>query len=196
LIRIYNELIDSYIENDIGIVNHFLDKALAENLKNNLIQLFNHHKLYSAGTGMNSIINHQKLIRTDKIYWLDKANNDPHEFLFFELMDQFIKHLNSTCFTSIKSYEFHYTLYETGSYYTKHLDQFKANDSRQFSMILYLNENWQLEDGGELRVHFENSLVNILPQGGKSVFFKSNEHLHEVMITNKPRMSITGWLKN
>jgi SM-20-related protein len=30
---------------------------------------------------------------------------------------------------------------------------------------------------------------------GKSVFFKSSELVHEVLTTNKPRMSITGWLK-
>ena len=30
---------------------------------------------------------------------------------------------------------------------------------------------------------------------GKSVFFKSNELEHEVLVTYLPRMSITGWLK-
>jgi Rps23 Pro-64 3,4-dihydroxylase Tpa1-like proline 4-hydroxylase len=51
--------------------------------------------------------------------------------------------LNATCYTGITDYEFHYTLYEKGSFYKKHFDQFRNNDSRQYSMIMYLNTNWQ-----------------------------------------------------
>jgi SM-20-related protein len=62
-------------------------------------------------------------------------------------------------------------------------------------MVMYLNENWKLLDGGELCIHHTNSLEKISPLNGKSVFFKSSELAHEVLVTNEPRMSITGWLK-
>lgn len=130
------------------------------------------------------------------IYWLDRNHEDVHENAFFDLMDAFVKYLNETCYTGIKSYEFHYTLYEEGSFYKKHIDQFRHNDSRKFSMIMYLNANWIEQDGGELRIHHENSIQNISPNSGKSVFFQSNELAHEVLITHVPRMSITGWLKS
>lgn len=129
------------------------------------------------------------------IGWI-KKNNNLHEHIFFELMDSFTKFLNDTCYTGINSYEFHYTLYETGSFYKKHLDQFRNNDKRKYSMIMYLNDNWEENDGGELCIHFQNKIQNISPNSGKSVFFQSNELEHEVLITNKPRMSITGWLKS
>lgn len=58
-----------------------------------------------------------------------------------------------------------------------------------------LNENWKVEDGGELRIHQFNSNQHISPTQGKTVFFKSDELEHEVLITNKRRMSVTGWLK-
>ena len=111
-------------------------------------------------------------------------------------MDAFILYLNTTCYTSITSYEFHYTMYEKGDFFKKHLDQFKNNDSRKFSFIIYLNQNWIAADGGELLIHHQHSEQHISPQNGKSVFFKSNELPHEVLITNKSRMSITGWLKS
>jgi SM-20-related protein len=62
-------------------------------------------------------------------------------------------------------------------------------------MIMYLNSNWQKDDGGELCIHHEHILQTISPENGKLVFFKSDELLHEVLTTNVPRMSITGWLK-
>jgi SM-20-related protein len=63
-------------------------------------------------------------------------------------------------------------------------------------MIMYLNTDWQLADGGELRIHHHNNhQQNISPENGRTVFFKSSELVHEVLCTQKSRMSITGWLK-
>jgi len=149
----------------------------------------------TAGTGNDALIVHNKLVRSDMIYWLDRKNNNIWENDFFDLMDSFVSYLNSSCYTGITGYEFHYTLYEKGSFYTKHVDQFGNNSSRQYSMIMYLNTDWHEEDGGELCIHHRDNLQNITPVNGKSVFFKSSELEHEVLITNQPRMSITGWLK-
>jgi SM-20-related protein len=49
-------------------------------------------------------------------------------------------------------------------------------------------------DGGELLIHKNNNQI-ITPTQGKTVFFKSDELLHEVLVTQTTRMSITGWLK-
>ncbi|WP_082468488.1 2OG-Fe(II) oxygenase [Pedobacter sp. R20-19] len=110
-------------------------------------------------------------------------------------MDKFVLYLNQTCYTGITGYEFHYTLYEPGTYYAKHIDQFQNNGSRQYSMIMYLNADWKTEDGGELCIYQNETPQNISPDSGKSVFFRSSDLLHEVLVTHKQRMSITGWLK-
>ena len=75
------------------------------------------------------------------------------------------------------------------------LDQFKNNSNRQYSMISYLNNNWQELDGGQLLIHQEDGNRSISPTQGKTVLFKSDELLHEVLVTNQRRMSVTGWLK-
>lgn len=62
-------------------------------------------------------------------------------------------------------------------------------------MIMYLNEDWIPSDGGELCVYHQNDTQIITPINGKCIFFKSNELEHEVLLSHKPRMSITGWLK-
>jgi SM-20-related protein len=193
---IFNTLINSFIDNKIGIAENFLSESLALHLKENLVGLYQDKLLQMAGTGNSKNVQHNNLFRSDIIYWLDRKHNNVHENHFFDLMDAFVSFLNETCYTGITSYEFHYTLYEKGSFYKKHIDQFKGNDSRKYSMIMYLNDAWLQGDGGELCIHHDNSTENITPTNGKSVFFKSSELEHEVLVSNKPRMRITGWLKS
>lgn len=193
--KIFNTLVNSFIDDNVGIADDFLSTALAGHLKERLTALYTGNHLRAAGTGNDIQVQHNKLVRSDIIYWLDREHNDPHENAFFDLMDSFVVHLNATCYTGITGYEFHYTLYEEGSFYKRHLDQFRSNQSRQYSMIFYLNAGWQEADGGELCIYHDGHEQKVNPVGGKSVFFKSSELEHEVLITNKPRMSITGWLK-
>ncbi|MFD2146755.1 2OG-Fe(II) oxygenase [Mucilaginibacter antarcticus] len=106
------------------------------------------------------------------IYWLDRKNNNTCQNDFFDVMDKFVLFLNETCYTGLTGYEFHYTLYPEGGFYKRHLDQFKSNDSRKYSMIIYLNADWTIADGGELRIHHLTEIQNIAPEDGKSVFLK------------------------
>lgn len=193
--KIFDCLIDSFIEDKVGIAENFLNVSLAAHLKDNLTRLFENKALLNAGVGNSVVINQDKLIRSDVIYWLDRKHQNKHENDFFDLMDEFVVYLNRTCYTGITGYEFHYTLYEPGTFYKKHIDQFQNNGSRQYSMIMYLNADWRMEDGGELRIYHRNEEQDITPNNGKSVFFRSSDLAHEVLLTNKQRMSITGWLK-
>ena len=189
---IFDKLIDSYLDTNVGIVKDFLSQEKSAHLVDNITALYAGEQLIAAGTGNELLVNHDKLIRSDKIYWLDRIHNDIYENDFFDLMDCFVSHLNQSCYAGITGYEFHYTLYEKGSFYKRHLDNFKQNGNRAFSMIMYLNSE---VDGGALRIYQDNNIQDISPNAGKSVFFKSNELEHEVLITHLPRMSITGWLK-
>lgn len=192
---VFDSLIDSYVMNKVGIAENFLGAALAGHLKANLNSLYLEQQMLAAGIGNDALQMRDQTIRSDKIYWLDPGHKDLHENHFFELMDRFVRYLNETCYTGITGYEFHYALYETGSFYKKHFDQFRNNTGRAFSMIMYLNADWVQEDGGELCVYHSDHLQTIAPMNGTCVFFKSSELEHEVLVTNRPRLSITGWLK-
>jgi len=191
----FDQLIESYLINQVGITENFIDDILSAQLKQNLLILFEENQLHSAGVGNSAVILQDKMIRSDMIHWLDRSHDNQFENSFLDIIDKFIIHLNETCYTGIKSYEFHYTLYPVGAFYKKHIDQFNNNGQRAFSMIVYLNTNWKIADGGELRIEQAEQSQNISPNNGKCVFFKSSELLHEVLVTNEPRLSITGWLK-
>jgi SM-20-related protein len=190
----FETLIASYIKNKVGISEDFLGTTLCENLKLHLLDLNTEDQMQAAAIGNDNKRMHNDLIRTDKIYWLDKVHNNTFENEFLDTMDAFVAYLNESCYTNIKSYEFHYSLYEKGSFYLPHFDQFADNSKRQFSMISYLNPNWQTQDGGELFIHQNNNNQSISPTQGKTVFFKSDQLEHEVLVTKERRMSVCGWL--
>lgn len=191
----FDELIDSFINNKIGLSEQFLTKNLATMLQQNLMELENGDLLKPAGIGNAEIKDKNQKKRGDKIYWIDKKNKNIHELEFLDLIEDFMDYLNKTCYTGINAYEFHYALYDTGSYYLRHKDQFQTNHDRKYSLISYLNDNWEEKDGGALLIYQDEKTDTILPGIQKTVFFQSSELEHEVSITNRPRMSITGWLK-
>jgi len=191
----FDLLIESYLENNIGINTKFLSPALSKGLQQNILQLQRDDKMSPAQIGNDLHKDKQQTMRSDKIYWMDKAHENVFEQEFLKLAEDFIEHLNRTCYTGINGYEFHYAVYEERSYYKRHRDQFKNNSDRKFSLISYLNDNWQQEDGGQLWVYQDDAVQKILPHSQTAVFFKSDEIEHEVTMANRSRMSITGWLK-
>ena len=148
-----------------------------------------------AGIGNDKFANASQQMRGDKIFWLDKKNENKYELAFLQLIENFIEHLNQTCYTGINDYEFHYAVYEPGTVYKKHKDQFKTDNNRKFSLICYLNDDWVEADGGQLVIYQDGVPQSIVPNAQKAVFFKSDQMEHEVTLAHKSRMSITGWLK-
>ena len=191
----FDLLIDSYLENKVGIDPQFLSDALSKGLQQNIHQLENDGLMTAAGIGNEAMKDANQKMRSDKIYWMDKRHDNIYEQAFLQQIEDFIDRLNKTCYTGINGYEFHYAVYEKGSSYKKHKDQFKNDSNRKYSLINYLNENWLEEDGGQLSVYQENGVQQISPIAQTAVLFKSDEMVHEVMVANRSRMSITGWLK-
>jgi SM-20-related protein len=191
----FDLLIDSYLDNEVGIDSGFLNERLSNGLQQNIRQLEKDEMMMAAGIGNEEVKDTRQKMRGDKIYWLDKSHHNTYEQEFLQLAEDLIEHLNSTCYTGINAYEFHYAIYEEGSFYQRHTDQFKNDDNRKYSLINYLNEDWLEEDGGQLLVYKKETTQKILPHSQTAVFFKSDEMEHEVVKSNRRRMSIAGWLK-
>jgi len=191
----FDVLINSYVEHGVGIDHLFLSEVLSNGLRENIQQLSKDGRMVAAGMGNNTVVHQEKSLRGDKIYWMDKAHNNEHETAFLLLAEELIAYLNSTCYTGINAYEFHYALYEKGHGYKRHKDQFSSNNHRKFSFINYLNTSWAEEDGGQLLIYEGGNTQSIQPLSQTAVFFKSSETEHEVSLANRSRMSITGWLK-
>ena len=191
----FDLLIDSYLSDQVGIAPAFLTQELSAGLQQNIKQLQKDDLMTVAGIGNEEVKDKDQKMRSDKIYWLDKKHDNQFENEFLRQAEDFIARLNNTCYAGINAYEFHYAVYEEGSFYKRHKDQFKNNDHRKFSLITYLNENWLPTDGGQLQVYQNDTMQQIQPRSQTAVLFKSDETEHEVIKANRSRMSITGWLK-
>ena len=191
----FEELIGSFVDTKIGLCEHFLTRDLAMNLQEKLLNLDRNNQMIPAGIGNQRVKDPKQKMRGDKICWIDNKSTDVTERAFLNQIEAFILYLNDSCYEGINDYEFHYALYETGSSYKKHVDQFQNNSERKYSMIHYLNTNWLKGNGGELCIYNNDHTHMISPRMQKAVFFKSDECEHEVCESFTPRMSITGWLK-
>lgn len=192
--QVYEKLIQSLLGKGFGSVDHWFSTSEIQGLRETLLYRYSNENFAIAGIGNQQNLLKEKSIRNDRIYWLDNNSHNEFEAKFFQELNRFIDYLNFTCFTGINSYEFHYAVYEPGAFYKKHVDQFSNDKRRKFSFIMYLTEDWQEGDGGELMIYDENP-IKISPEGGRIVFFMSENVEHEVLVTSKQRLSITGWLK-
>jgi len=194
----FEGLVQGLIENKYGCCDDFVSPSTLAGLNTSLQALIVADKMKAAGLGNKHDLHLDSLIRGDKIYWIDDQSIDQYEEIYLNKIRSFISYLNSSCFTSINSFECHYARYEQMSFYKRHIDQFKTEKGRKYSIVLYLNENWQEEDGGLLSLYPNgDNKIDIAPIAGRIVFFRSDEMEHEVHPSfTRDRRSIAGWLKN
>jgi len=99
-----------------------------------------------------------------------------------------------------------YAYYPKGGFYRRHVDAVSKSASvlRSYSLLLYLHDKWDENDGGYLRIHLDSggdflpqgeepNFVDVKPEGGTLVLFKSDKIPHEVLDTNAERTAVVGW---
>lgn len=192
--EIYESLIQDLMDKGFGSVDHWFDAQEINELRKALLTRYEEEQFKLAGVGDKFNVQKVTAIRNDEIKWLNKDSQIPVEQHFFSKIDAFVAYLNYTCFAGIRSYEFHYAVYDEGSFYKRHSDQFNNDDRRRFSFVMYLSQDWQEGDGGELVMYKEDEQVQIQPIPGRLVFFDSSIE-HEVLLSQHQRLSLTGWMK-
>lgn len=185
--------IDQLSEQDYLVIDNFISDELFQQLRTYFMEVLQEDDFSKAGIGALHLHTINKAIRGDQVFWLDKPRDEPVIPAFYQIIDELKDMLNRYCFLSISDYEFHMAHYPVGTFYKRHLDQFKERSNRLITLILYLNEDWQPRDGGELTIYTEQGAKTIAPLGKRMVIFKSDVLEHEVLVTNAGRNSITGW---
>jgi SM-20-related protein len=193
---LYELLIEGIIEQGYGVADAFVSPNELAALRKLLLQHYADGHFKQAGIGKGDSHQHQTGIRGDSILWLEQDSEAISELGYMQHINDFISYLNHSCFTGLNSFELHYAHYPTGTFYKKHTDRFTNDQSRAYSLIMYLNEDWKEDDGGELLLYLDNGQEHkILPLGGRVVCFPSHVIPHEVLPAKKLRLSLTGWLK-
>lgn len=187
-------IFDHLAEKHYVFIDHFISVESCTGLRGAISEYREKAAFHVAGIGTGDDMQINREIRTDRIHWVDRSDNHPAVHVFLDEVVELMKRINRECFLSLSGYEFHFAHYPPGSYYKRHLDQFDKHNNRLISVICYLNEDWKPGDGGELKVFLKDGEEIIEPIEGRLILMRSNILEHEVLITNKDRLSITGWL--
>lgn len=177
-----------------------------------------------AGVGRGAELKIRPEVRSDHVHWLDTTLPDtPQQQNYFALMERLRRDVNRELQLGIFSFETFFAVYPPGTFYQKHLDRFRGSEDRfagsesgrpegarsaaamdgggqrTLTCVLYLNDDWKEEDGGQLRLYLdaagEGPYVDVLPQAGTLATFLTDGRWHEVLPSTRERMSLTGFFR-
>lgn len=179
----------------LAIVPGFIPADVCQALREDITHLLDAGEFKRAGVGRGQGLQTQDEIRRDRIHWLDGST--PAQQAYLAQMEEYRIALNSRCYLGLLDYEAHFAHYNPGEFYRKHLDAFRGRSNRRVTTVVYLNEGWQREWGGELEIFTEQdeSLLKVEPLAGTLVSFLSDEFPHQVLPASHPRLSIAGWFR-
>ncbi|MCI1709472.1 MAG: 2OG-Fe(II) oxygenase [Chiayiivirga sp.] len=172
----------------------FAEPCLLAELRADLDRAEHAGRLRAAGTGSGHAPRRDGTLRGDAILWLEREAS-PAQSALLACLDVWRIALNRELWLGLEEVEAHYALYPPGAGYARHRDRFRDDDARVLSFVLYLNPDWQTDDGGELRLHLPDGTLDIAPRLGRAVFFLSAEIEHEVLPAKRERRSIAGWFR-
>ncbi|MDB5979409.1 MAG: 2OG-Fe(II) oxygenase family oxidoreductase [Pseudomonas sp.] len=175
--------------------NIFLPEALTLELAAECRRRSAEGELLPAAVGRGPAQEVRDGVRGDRIQWLESGESEACDD-YLNLMDSLRQALNRDLFLGLEDFESHFALYPPGAFYVRHLDRFRDNDRRMVSTVLYLNEGWLPEHGGQLRMYLKDGVEHdVQPLGGSLVVFLSGDIPHEVLPADRERLSLTGWFR-
>lgn len=178
-------------------ITPWLGPELLRALQEEITVLDQNDSLKVAGIGRGSEPVQDRSVRRDKIAWLQGST--PSQVAFFDFLDELRAGLNQRLFLGLKRFEAHYATYHRGDFYRPHVDSFQGRASRIVSLVLYLNDDWQLADGGALQIYSRDNESEagglVLPEAGRVALFMSEEIRHEVLEAHRTRYSLACWFR-
>ena len=149
----------------------------------------------AARIGSGRSLQRREDVRGDSICWITPPLW-PAEQALLEQLERLRLELNREAGLGLFELELHYAWYPPGAGYARHVDQPQGRAQRQVSLVLYLNEDWTPAAGGELRIFGgADGHRDIEPLAGRLVCFLTPGREHEVLPTQRDRLSISGWFR-
>lgn len=191
----FRPIIEDLAARGWSLQTHFVAEDLTRALADECRRREAEGRLTPAGVGRAAALAVREGIRGDRIQWLEAGQAEACD-RYLALMNALRQALNRQFFLGLEEFECHFAFYPPGAFYQTHLDRFRDDDSRTVTAVLYLNPDWQPEDGGCMRLHLPDEPPrDVPPCAGSLVVFMSGEVPHEVLPTRTDRLSLTGWFR-
>jgi len=195
----YPNIVNALSDTGWCVIPDFLSPATVAALGEECIALHREGRYKRAGIGKDGEYQVREEIRGDHVLWLDEHTASPRQRIYFDALEGLRQRINGELYLGLFEYEGHFALYPPGTFYKKHLDNFRGFELRTVTCVFYLNQEWKDEDGGHLRFYLngesETEYVDIPPKAGTLACFLTHRFWHEVLPARRERMAITGWFR-
>lgn len=182
-----------------AVIPDFLAPAAWRALRGDCLKASSDGRFAPAGIGRGAQRQRLDAVRGDAVLWLDEAPQTAALRSYREAFEALRLAVNERLTLGLLDLEAHFAVYPPGAFYRRHLDRFRDSDLRTLSCVLYLNEAWRAEDGGQLRLYLDREgdvpQLDVLPAGGTLACFLSAEFPHEVLPARRERLAVTGWFR-
>ncbi|WP_282874366.1 2OG-Fe(II) oxygenase [Pseudomonas peli] len=188
-------IVDDLAEQGWSLQPQFIASSLTLELAEECRKCAAEGGLAPAGVGRGAQQQVREGVRGDHIQWLEAGQAEACD-QYLQVVDELRLALNQGLYLGLEDFEGHFALYPPGAFYQKHVDRFRDDDRRAVSAVFYLNEDWQAEQGGALRLYLPNGETrDVLPQACSLLLFLSADMPHEVLPASRDRLSLTGWFR-
>ena len=131
--NLYEKITDTLVDDRYIII----DKALPLKLSQYLLLFAKTQNSYKkSGISSSSNLYFDRERMRDKTLWLDEDNGIQSEYLSW--MNGLKEYLNCSLYLGLSYFETHFSIYEKGDFYEKHLDAFKNSKNRVVTVVYYL----------------------------------------------------------
>ncbi len=181
----------------VAHVTSLLPSTLLAMLRDEVVAKDEAEQLTRAAVGRGHLHMKADDIRTDKTQWIHGTTLA--QTLLLEQLEQLRLGFNRELMLGLFDVETHYAVYHPNSFYARHSDSLRGAKNRLLSLVIYLNPQWRIEDGGLLHLYdtdeADRPSYSIMPEYGHAVLFLSEEVPHEVTLTHRTRYSIAAWFR-
>lgn len=197
----FDRIVSDLIETGLSICDDFLSPLLVASISREAHELYNEGAFRHARVGRGASMQLRPEIRNDRVLWLESEKPTAVQLPYLLDLETLRREINRNLYLGLFEFEGHFALYPPGASYDIHYDRFIGSMQRVVTCILYLNQEWQEEDGGALKIYEGNNTsdlplpMQILPLGGRLVTFISERFPHEVLPSRRDRLSLTGWFR-
>lgn len=132
-------------------------------------------------------------VRGDQLAWLDEPPDEAAAFLAWR--EAVRTRLFEGAWLRLNAGETQIACYPPGHGYARHVDAPRGSNARRVTAIVYLNDGWRPEHGGELVAHLEVGEQRVAPLLGRGVLFLSDRVHHEVRPALRERWAVTTWMR-
>jgi SM-20-related protein len=203
------QMFDDLAEHGWAQSHDLTSQEWARNLALQCQKLHDFGVFTQAAVGHGSTKSVHTQIRGDSTLWLEDSQSPELQSEVTGFLQNIMEELNQSLFLGLKRFESHFALYPPGAGYQKHIDNHQGLSHRRVTFVLYLNEDWQKADGGELSLYEPQSasadssgnvsdkkIHSIKPQLGNLLLFRSELFPHQVEESFNVRKSLTGWFRD